>query len=449
MTVSLLISILLLALIQGIVVGLLPGLPGVIGIIVLLPLFEHWPIEAVLLFFACYMCVTQYFGSVSALLFKVPGESSSIPVLEVALKLKNFASVVKTYRVTALTSLVGGLVGVTMFVVLFVIFRTNWAYLFSTKYVVLFLSLLIMSMLVQNKKYVANLVMSLLGLGFAYFSELPVLNSICDSVDVLCFLRTPAESTLVLLSLYCVPVLFSKTNAINKSSQYTTYVPTWWSLRNFYKIGLKHGLLGFFVGFTPGAGVTLASNLSNNIEQKNNPNHLLRQAGAAEAGNNAAAISCTIPFLFLGLPITASEIVIDNFLSGQFYRLNLSTLDTNIVLANTEIAFTVLLVVSLLIINVISFLLCSHFIRFWQRLLAVDVKIYVLAIKILIVSSLMMIAVASQIPIGAVVFTVALFGAIGVWAEKHSISVIPLAIMISIGPFAVNKFVLAYNLYLM
>ena len=119
MTLSFILLILTLALVQGAIVGLMPGLNGIVGVIVLLPFFYNWPVEAILLFFSCYICVTQYFGSVSALLFKVPGEGSSLPVLDVSIRLKRFTSIVKTYRTTALTSLVGALVGITLFVVLF------------------------------------------------------------------------------------------------------------------------------------------------------------------------------------------------------------------------------------------------------------------------------------------------------------------------------------------
>jgi TctA family transporter len=304
-------------------------------------------------------------------------------------------------------------------------------------------------MIMQNKQYLFNIGMLIFGLALAHFSEIPMLNSVCDSVDWLCFLRSPAEATLVLLSLYCVPILFYQTKPMVPTidQHKMTYDPGWRPFKSFGILGLKHGLLGFLAGFTPGAGLTLASNLSNSIEQKRNPKKLLSMAGAAEAANNAAAISCTIPFLFLGLPITASELIIDNFLSGRFYRLNLSTLDKTLSVSGYLIEFTVLLVACMLIVNIISFLLCGHFIKFWRRLMSIDIKIYMAAVKILILASVVTIVISSKISLMPALWTVVLFGGIGTWAMLKNRSIIGLAMMLMIGPFVITKFQLFYYLY--
>jgi len=448
MSIILILTVLSLAMLMGMLIGLLPGLPGMIGVIILLPVFAHWPVEAILLFFSCYICVTQYFGSVSALLFRVPGESSSIPALEVALKLKNFTSIVKAYRTTAFTSLVGALIGIVLFVILFSIFRHNWPYLFSTKFIVAFLTVLIILLITQDKKYLSNTLMLIAGLILSHINELPILNTVCKSVDWLCFLRSPAESTLILISLYCIPLLLLKSAMIPKINTETAgYSPKWSRIFPFRNLGLKHGLLGFFTGFAPGAGLTLASNLSNSIERQNNPRKLLSQIGAAEAANNAAAISCTIPFLFLGLPITASELIIDNFLASKFYRLNLSTLDALLPIAGYPIRFTLLLISCMLVVNLISFFLCGNFIRFYRCIMSAKTSWYIIIVKLLVISSMIAIVISSGISWTSAVFTVIIFGGIGIWADQKGKNIIGLAMMLVMGPFVVQKFLLAYNLY--
>ena len=447
MTLSFILLILTLALVQGAIVGLMPGLNGMVGVIVVLPFFYNWPVEAILLFFSCYICVTQYFGSVSALLFKVPGEGSSIPVLDISIRLKRFTSIVKAYRTTAWTSLVGALVGITLFIVLFFIFRHNWTQLFSTKFIVGFLSLLIAVLIMQNRQYFFNIGMLLLGLGLVYFNEIPALNPICDAASWLCFLRSPTEATLVLLSVYCIPLFFYRVQNVVPTSTTDGYLPGWRKIFKFWPIGVKHGLFGFFAGFTPGAGLTLASNVSNGIEHKRNPYKLLTMAGSAEAANNAAAISCTIPFLFLGIPITPSELVIDNFLATRFYRLNLSTLDTVITVAGYAVSFVAVLLVCMLIINVVSFLLCGHFIRFWRKFIGIESRIYLTVVKLIVLASMLTVIYTGNITWGAAIWTMLVFGAIGTWAMRTKRSVIGMVMMLMIGPFIVNKFELFYNLY--
>jgi putative tricarboxylic transport membrane protein len=455
MTIGLVILILLLALVQGIIVGLLPGVPAMLGLVILLPLFTHWPIEAILLFFACYICVTQYFGSVSALLFRVPGESSSLPALEVSTKLHRFTSIIKAYRVTAFTSLVASLVGITLFTILFLVFRDNWAYLFSTKIIILFLTLLLVLLIVHDNNIWFNISMMLVGLLLSHTSEISVLNTVCNTTEWLCFLRTPSEATLILLSLYCVPILFYRESHTIPviSKDYDNYVSKWKNIVPFYKLGIRHGLLGFFAGFTPGAGCTLASTLSSNVEKTRNKSKLLTIVGAAEAGNNSAAISSTIPFLFIGIPITASELFIDNFLSSKFYRLNLSTLDTLLPIAGHAVHFTLLMIVAMLVVNIISFLMCSHFIRTWQTIMKVDISTYLLAIKIFVVGAIASLiytsttGITNTMSMSTIVFTLVAFGGIGTWAMIKQHNIVGLALMLIMGPFIVTKYTLAYNLY--
>lgn len=448
MTWSLILVVLLLALAQGALVGLLPGLPAMIGLFVLLPLFAHWPVEAILLFFCCYICVTQYFGSVSALLFRVPGETSSIPALEAGQHLQRFTSIVKAYRATALTSFIASLVGVVLFLVIFFAFQHYWPYIFSVKFTVLFLTLLMILIVVQERRYIFNSLMIVFGLLMSQTSNFVTLNKMCAAVDWLCFLRTPMDNNLILISLFSAPLLFYKVSAdAVPAATNSNHMPGWRSILPVYKKGISHGLLGFIVGFTPGVGITLASNLSAGIERQKNKFKWLSYAGAAEAANNSAAISCIIPFLFLGLPITPSELIIDQFLTSKFYRLNLDTLDHTVNISGDMINFVALLVAGIVICNFICFILCGNFIRLWRKLLAVDIRWYLLAVKILVVASIIAIVYTAQMNISTAIFNILLFGGIGILAARYHRSIIGLAVSLMLGPFIVERFTMAYYIY--
>jgi putative tricarboxylic transport membrane protein len=448
MTWTLILTVLLLAIVQGAIVGLLPGLPAMIGLIILLPLFANWPVEAILLFFSCYICVTQYFGSVSALLFRIPGESSSIPALDAGKKLKLFTSIAKAYRATALTSFVASLVGIALFLVIFLVFQHYWPYIFSVKFTVLFLTALLVLLIAQNKHYIFNTVLIVLGILLSQNSDFIVLHKLCTATDWFCFLRSPMDNNLVLISLFSVPLLFYKLTDHSVPVATTSgYLPSWRSILPTYKKGISHGFLGFIVGFTPGAGLTLASNLSASIERQKNPHKYLSYVAAAEAANNSAAISCIIPFLFLGLPITPSELIIDQFLTTKFYRLNLDTLNHLVNIGGEMFSFVAMLVVSMAICNLTCFVMCGNFIRMWRRVLAVDVQWYLIAVKILVVASIATIIYTAHISLASAVFNILLFGAIGLWAVHSNRSVLSLAVAMMLGPFIVDKFTMAYYLY--
>jgi putative tricarboxylic transport membrane protein len=448
MTWTLILTILLLAIVQGAVVGLLPGLPAMIGLIILLPLFAKWPVEAILLFFSCYICVTQYFGSVSALLFRIPGESSSLPALEAGKKLNLFTSIAKVYRATALTSFVASLIGIGLFLVIFFVFQHYWPYIFSVKFTVLFLLALLILLIVQNKNYIFNTLMIVSGILLSQNSEVVPLHKLCAITDWFCFLRSPMDNNLVLISLFSVPLLFYKLDDRSVPVATTSsYLPKWRNILPVYKKGISHGLLGFIVGFTPGAGLTLASNLSASVERQKNPNKCLSYASAAEAANNSAAISCIIPFLFLGLPITPSELIIDQFLTTKFYRLNLDTLNHAININGELFSFVAILVASITICNLACFIMCGNFIRMWRRLLAVDVCWYLLAVKLLVVASIAAIIYTAHINLASAAFNILLFGSIGLWAAYTNRSVLGLAVAMMLGPFIIDKFTMAYYLY--
>jgi putative tricarboxylic transport membrane protein len=448
MTWTLIITILLLAIVQGAIVGLLPGLPAMIGLIVLLPLFVKLPVEAILLFFSCYICVTQYFGSVSALLFRIPGESSSLPALEAGKKLKLFTSIAKAYRATALTSFVASLVGIALFLVIFFVFQHYWPYIFSVKFTVMFLTALLVLLIVQNKHYIFNTVLIASGILLSQNSDFIVLHKLCTATDWFCFLRSPMDNNLVLISLFSVPLLFYKLHDdVVPVSTNSSYLPSWRSILPVYKKGISHGFLGFIVGFTPGAGLTLASNLSASLERQKNPYKYLSYASAAEAANNSAAISCIIPFLFLGLPITPSELIIDQFLTTKFYRLNLDTLNHAINIGGEIFSFVTILIAGILICNLACFIMCGNFIRMWRRLLAIDVRWYLLAVKLLVVASIIAIIYTAHISLASAVFNILLFGSIGLWAVHTNRSVLGLAVAMMLGPFIIDKFTMAYYLY--
>ena len=70
--------ILIIGLLAGIIVGLLPGIPAYLGPILLYPFVHNLSIAEILTFWLACQIGSQYFGSVAAILLKIPGEASSL-----------------------------------------------------------------------------------------------------------------------------------------------------------------------------------------------------------------------------------------------------------------------------------------------------------------------------------------------------------------------------------
>ena len=79
--------------------------------------------------------------------------------------------------------------------------------------------------------------------------------------------------------------------------------------------------------------------------------------------------------------------------------------------------------------------------------MSIDTKIYMTAVKLLILASIITIVMTSKISLMSAVWTVVLFGGIGTWAMFKNRSIIALAMMLMIGPFVLTKFQLFYDLY--
>lgn len=101
--------ILLLGLAVGVLVGLLPGVPAYIGPLLLYPFLGQMSIDQILAFWLASHIGSQYFGSVAAILLKIPGEASSLIYINDIGKLST-ADRLNLVRQTAWGSTVGSVV---------------------------------------------------------------------------------------------------------------------------------------------------------------------------------------------------------------------------------------------------------------------------------------------------------------------------------------------------
>ena len=118
---------------------------------------------------------------------------------------------------------------------------------------------------------------------------------------------------------------FCKTH-LKKQEQVTGMVPKFqWSE---VKIKIKHtiiafyySVLGFILGFIPGIGVDVVSNITHSLQKKFKKDRD-RCLMAAESSNNSAAFAIILPLLLFGLPTSSSQAVLyemivqKNFLLG-------------------------------------------------------------------------------------------------------------------------------------
>ena len=66
----------------GSMVGMLPGISPALVLIAITPLISHFDLVTLFIFYSCLISSSQYFGSVSAVVYGVAGEISSAPAAE-------------------------------------------------------------------------------------------------------------------------------------------------------------------------------------------------------------------------------------------------------------------------------------------------------------------------------------------------------------------------------
>lgn len=436
-----------LAVVLGMLVGMLPGMSSVLGMILIMPVIGHLPITVILIFFACYLCVVQYYGSVSALLLRVPGETSSLPVL-IASQGLHGRSIIKAMRLTALTSLVASIIGVAVFSMVFLIDRTVWTGFFGTRFLAIFL-LLVFVLLIVHGRWWLNAVLILLALLISNLQEIPLMIQACSQHLWSCWILQPADITLILLGIYSVPLLFVPAqNAGHGARVHAGYPVNWKSLWPYRWLSVKHGLLGTVIGFMPGMGVTLASNVSARLESLHNNRNRLAIMGAAEASNNSATVSSTMPWLFLGLPITASELYLDNWLSVfRNIQVNFEIFYRDIHLAFGTVPYFMIFIACVLLTNFLAFYLSSRFVKLYQCISRIPPSYINLMVKCSILAAIVSVLWLLDLdPVSAAV-TLGLSSLVGIWAHRRGVDVIALPIALVVGKTTFEVFSKIYYLY--
>lgn len=438
-----------IAIALGAVVGLLPGMNPLLGLLLVLPAIgTSTPVWLLLIFWACYITVTQYYGSVSALLFKVPGETSSLPVLEASKTLRGTRAAIRSLRLTALSSLIASLIGIAGLIAVFWSLKNSWANLFSISFTVIFLSIVTVILIMRDQRYLLNISLISIGLFLANIGEIHWFNNLCGQQSWTCFTLKPTDVALAIICLYAVPYMFVKSDHFDARTPGSDSGISWKSSLVYWPVAAKHGILGWLMGFIPGMGVPLSSNTSAALESSSQKPRRLAMMSAAESANNSSVISCTIPFFMIGLPITSTELLLDNWLLvNKATNVNANLVYSNISIMDMSAPFWIWLVLCLAITSVCSFYLTSKFVGIYQVLSSVPPKIFGWAIKIMILFFIFVTIEASGLTSGSTLFTLIFFSIIGIWAMNRGRDIIALPISIMIGPYAIEKFFIAFQLW--
>lgn len=340
--------ILLLGLIIGIFVGLLPGLPAYIGPLMLYPFLGLLTIDQILAFWLASHIGSQYFGSVAAILLKVPGEASSMIYIK---DLNNLSSTQRLdlVRQTAWGSTVGSIVALLIIVFFYYSgLSTSLVHLTSVNVKLTMLLTLIISLCWFTNHRILSFLLFFIGLFFAEKTnmEMPawIFSMQHYTTDVTLFS--------LILGFLIIPEFLKEilsTHNVDRLAIKQTYHAT--QLKIFPM--LRGTWIGSIVGLIPGPSHILSGILSYNSYKKH---QLEEKIISAESANNSATITSLIPFFYIGIPITIGEFILNDLLQVKLFSIPNDFLSTWTVWAHInliELCFLII-VVSIIIYHFLA-----------------------------------------------------------------------------------------------
>ncbi|MBQ7560745.1 MAG: tripartite tricarboxylate transporter permease [Synergistaceae bacterium] len=301
------------AIVVGTIFGALPGVSATMAVALGLPFtYSMQPIPAIVFLVAVY-CSSITGGSITAILFKIPGVPSSAPTTFDGYPMAQRGEAGKALGIALGSSAIGGLVSALAMLTLSPQL-TQAALSFSPSdiFAITFMGLSILTCL-DSKNILRTLISGLLGLLLACVGQDPMY-----AVQRLTFgsgeLIAGLEMIPVLIGIFAVTEVLKQTKKREtlKSDEGTASVNTkmpsfkeWWGIKWLLA---RCSVIGTIIGILPGAGATIASFLCYSSETKLSKypekfgTGIIDGIAASETANNAATGGAMVPLLSLGIP---------------------------------------------------------------------------------------------------------------------------------------------------
>jgi len=292
----------------GVFAGLVPGVGVFTTLILLYPLLIELTLVQLLILYIPLASISQFIGSVPALYFKIPGESTSFIATEYGHDLFT-----KGHHDLIPLTAIGSLVATTLSAV--VIFSLPYLYdsmfytLLSTKFV-FFLILLTGACLVATSKntwlvstamIVGGMILGNIGFNPSTGKFFGTFNNDWLSYGIPLF---P-----FIVALYVLPnIMDLDSSGVNGRTIDNAYVKSVDNVRQYFGKMINGSLIGMVAGFVPIIGKIVGVSASRALHRKSDKDSVI----AAESSNNSSIFTAMIPLFLFGVPITLGEILIYN-----------------------------------------------------------------------------------------------------------------------------------------
>lgn len=302
----------------GTVIGLLPGLGSATGVALLLPLtLTLEPVTALIMLAGIYYG-TQYGATISSILIATPGDSATVVTTIEGYKLARKGRAGPALAIAAIASFIAGTISILLLMTLAPIFA-GFALSFGPPETVALLTLGLAGVIgFTGSSRTKGLAMAAFGLAIATIGLDPstgVERFTLGNIQLLGgigFLE-------VVIGLFAVSEVMSQVSRGGSAPIRTRFRDMLLTAEDWRRSRMaiaRGGILGFFLGVLPGAGATLASFFSYDVERRFSRHKeefgegAIEGVAGPEAANNAAVNGAFVPTLTLGIPGSGTTAVL-------------------------------------------------------------------------------------------------------------------------------------------
>jgi len=302
----------------GTLVGVLPGVGPLATIAVLLPFTFNLPTIPALIMLSGIYYGSQYGGSTTAILLKVPGESSAVVACLDGHEMARQGRAGPALGIAALGSFFAGTVA-TIIIALFAPPLVEVALEFgATEFFSLMVLGLVSAVVLAHGDMLKAVAMVVLGL-IASLAGIDTNSGETRFAFGSLQLAEGLSFVIVALGMFGLAEIISNLERHDVREPFTSKVsnllPTKDDFKQAWKAVVRGTALGAFFGVLPGTGATISAFASYSMEKKiaKDPSRFGKGAieglAGPESANNAAAQTAFIPMLTLGLPASATMAV--------------------------------------------------------------------------------------------------------------------------------------------
>lgn len=332
----------------GIISGLVPGVTLFVSLVMAYPfLLMMSPIE-VMVAYITIASMSQFFGSVSATLFSVPGSLTSLPALYEGHALTKNNQGGEAIMYSAIGSFIGSVVAVGLSIALIGYIYEAFSFLTTELKSTLLLLTVVLFVLIGKNRWYINILMVAAGLGLGMIGF-----DVSQNRDILTFdnpyLYNGIPRISVVLGLFIIPLIVTYIKPNNKVAfvqlSFQGYCDSFKAVLSKKWTLIRSITIGYVIGFIPGLTYHVGTTVAYYTEKRFTEDYKqgdLQCLLAAETANNTGVFTQIMPLLLIGIPITGSQAFIYDLLAAKGMLMeveNLKAMLSTVIVAYVLSAF--------------------------------------------------------------------------------------------------------------